>query len=186
MGLLRRNLLIIVHSLLFNLYSWLIWTPIGLFVNAIAFNAANTVVETALEALTQVNTLYGNGVTVDYSTGSSLCTSGGSNYASITFTQALGDVPVMTADVSALTGTIFFLFLFYSLLCLFYCVYQVHTLSLTFVFNFLFDFFVLLFFYFFSTFFLLFFYFFLFYATNNTQVEEKKNKKHKDLNFMNN
>jgi hypothetical protein len=40
-----------------------------------------------------------------YSTGSSLCTSDGSNIASVTFTQALGDLPILTADVSSLTGS---------------------------------------------------------------------------------
>jgi hypothetical protein len=56
----------------------------------IAYNAAASAVESALELLTQVKTLYGDGVTVSYSTGSSLCTNDGSNVASITFTQVLG------------------------------------------------------------------------------------------------
>jgi hypothetical protein len=34
-----------------------------------------------------------------------LCTSDGSNYASVTFSQALGDLPIMAADVSSLTGS---------------------------------------------------------------------------------
>ena len=58
----------------------------------IAYNAAASAVESALELLTQTKALYGDGITVSYSTGSSLCNSGGSNVASITFTQALGKV----------------------------------------------------------------------------------------------
>ena len=40
---------------------------------------------------------------VSYSSGSSLCTSDGSNIVSITFRQALGDLPLMTG-ASSLTG----------------------------------------------------------------------------------
>jgi len=72
---------------------------------AIAYNAAASVVEEALEVLTQIKTLYGVGVTVTYSSGSALCTSGGSNIASVTFTQALGDLPILVAGIGSLTGS---------------------------------------------------------------------------------
>ena len=65
--------------------------------SSLAYNAAPADLEAALEGISQVRTLYGDGVTVSYSSGTSLCTSDGSNIASVTFTQALGDLPLMAA-----------------------------------------------------------------------------------------
>ena len=73
--------------------------------SSVAFNAAATDLEDVLESISQVRTLYGDGITVSYSSGSSLCTSDGSNVASVTFTQALGDLPLMgTGGTGSLSG----------------------------------------------------------------------------------
>jgi hypothetical protein len=73
--------------------------------SSVAYNAATSDLEAALESISQVRTLYGDGVTVSYSSGSTLCTSDGSNVASVTFTQALGDLPLMeTGGVGSLSG----------------------------------------------------------------------------------
>lgn len=64
----------------------------------LAYDAAPADLETALEGISHVRALRADGVTVSYSSGTSLCTSDGSNIASVTFTQALGDLPLIAAD----------------------------------------------------------------------------------------
>ena len=91
----------------------------GVTTGAISYNAVKNVasesgsnagtgtgesLEAKLEALTTIKSLYTIGVDVTYGTGSSLCTSDGSNTVSVTFRQALGDLPLMTS-ASSLTGT---------------------------------------------------------------------------------
>eukprot|EP00944_MAST-04C_sp_MAST-4C-sp1_P016200 g16200.t1 len=68
-----------------------------------AGTGAGESLEAKLEALSTVKSLYTIGVDITYSSGSSLCTSDGSNTVSVTFRQALGDLPLMTA-ASSLTG----------------------------------------------------------------------------------
>jgi hypothetical protein len=54
-----------------------------------------------------ISVYWPNAITVTFSTGSSLCTSDGSNVATATFKTDLGDLPLMTADVTSLgSGTV--------------------------------------------------------------------------------
>lgn len=65
--------------------------------SAISFDATASQVKTALEALTTIDS-----VDVEYTTGTTLCTSDGTNTATVKFFVPSGDVPPMTFDTSLL------------------------------------------------------------------------------------